>query len=178
MEGAGGSGGRGHDAREQRQGAAIARQLAQVLRKSTTQLAQLQPHRAPSVQSSPGTPALAACAVQNSPCTPLLTACAVQNSPRSPEMAQLGAFSACRESFVPLWLAQHRAGRILYRTQGRDRASQHNNTPGTTGVKAPEGAEGAGGTGRRRRERRDRRARAGFEARGLTAVPGGRAWSR
>ena len=59
-----------------------------------------------------------------------------------PEMAQLGAFSACRESFVPLWLAQHRAGRILYRTQGRDRASQHNNTPGTTGVKAPEGAEG------------------------------------
>ena len=48
-----------------------------------------------------------------------------------------------RESFVPLWLAQHRAGRILYRMRGRDRASQHNNTPGTTGVKAPEGPEGS-----------------------------------
>ena len=37
-----------------------------------------------------------------------------------------------------------RAGRILYRTRGRDRASQHN-TPGTTGL---ENAGGAGGPGR------------------------------
>ena len=121
--------GPGRGARGRRQGAAIARQLAQGLRKSTTQLAQLQPHRAPSVQ--------------NSPRTPLLTACAVQNSPCSPEMARFGAFSACRESFVPLWLAQHRAGRILYRMRGGDGARQHNNTPGTTGVKAPEGPEGS-----------------------------------
>ena len=60
-------------------------------------------------------------------------------------MARFGAFSACRESFVPLWLAQHRAGRILYRMRGGDGARQHNNTPGTTGVKAPEGPEGLEG---------------------------------
>ena len=64
----------------------------------------------------------------------------VQNSPCSPEMAQFGAIYACRESFVSLCSAKHRAGRVLYRTRGRYRASQHNNTPGPTGVKrkAPE----------------------------------------
>ena len=144
----------GRSAGGRRQGTAIAHQLAQGLRKSTTQLAQQQPHRAPSVQNSPRTPLLTACAVQNSPrtplltacpvqnspCTPLLTACPVQNSPCSPEMAQFGAFSACRESFIPFSPPRGQAGRILYRTQGRDRASQHNNTPGTTGMKqkAPE----------------------------------------
>ena len=56
-------------AREQRQGAAIARQLAQGLHQSTTQLAQQQPHRAPWVQNSPCSPALAAYPVQNSPST-------------------------------------------------------------------------------------------------------------
>ena len=157
MEGIGGPGEPSRSAREQRQGAAIACQLARGPRLGTTLFTQQEPRRVPSGQNSPRTPALAACPVQNSPSTPTLATYPVQNSPRSPEMAQLGAFSACRESFVPLWLAQHRAGRILYRTQGRDRASQHNNTPGTTGVKAPEGAEGAGGTGRRRRERRNRR---------------------
>ena len=105
----------GRSAREQRQGAAIARLLARGLRQSTTQLAQQEPHLAASGQNSPSTPALAAravqnsprspllaaCAVQNSPRTPTLTACAVQNSPRSPKMAQFGAVSACRESFVP-----------------------------------------------------------------------------
>ena len=68
------------------------------------------------VQNSPSTPPRTACAVQNSPSTPLPTACAVQNSPStsltaplpvenspcSPEMARFGAFSICRESFVPL----------------------------------------------------------------------------
>ena len=105
----------GRSAREQRQGAAIARQLAQGLHQSTTLFAQQQPRRAPSgqnspstpalaaraVQNSPRTPALAACPVQNSPRTPTLAACPVQNSPRSPKMAQFGAVSACRESFVP-----------------------------------------------------------------------------
>ena len=105
----------GRSAREQRQGAAIARQLAQGLHQSTTLFAQQQPRRAPPVQNSPSTPALTAfpvqnspstsrtalLPVQNSPSTPPHAACAVQNSPRSPEMAQFGAFSACRESFVP-----------------------------------------------------------------------------
>ena len=130
----------GRSAHEQRQGAAIARLLARGLRQSTALFAQQQPHLAASVQNSPCTPALAACAVQNSPRTPLLTACPVQNSPCSPEMAQFRACSACRESFIPFSPPRSQAGRILYRTQGRDRASQHNNTPGTTGMKqkAPE----------------------------------------
>ena len=59
-------------------------------------------------------------------------------------MAQFGAIYACRESFVPLSPPRSRAGRILYRTQGRDRASQHNSTPGPTGL---EDAGGSGGTG-------------------------------
>ena len=116
----------GRSAHEQRQGAAIARLLARGLRQSTALFAQQQPHLAASVQNSPCTPALAACAVQNSPC--------------SPEMAQLGAFSACRESFIPFSPPRSPAGRVLYRTRGRDRASQHNSTPGPTGMerKTPE----------------------------------------
>ena len=96
----------GRDAREQRQGAAIARQ---------------QPRRAASVQNSPCTPAFTACPgqnspstsstaplpVQNSPRTPTLTACPGQNSPCTPKMARFGAIYACGESFVPLWSAQH-----------------------------------------------------------------------
>ena len=141
-------GGHGRSAREQRQGGATTRHPARGLRQSTTQLAQQQTHQAPSVQNSPRSPLLTACAVQNSPCTPALAACAVQNSPCSPEMAQFGAFSACRESFVPLWLAQHRAGRILYRTRGRDGASHDSTT-------RPTSAEGTGGPGRGARGQRD-----------------------
>ena len=179
MEGTGEHGGPGRGARGRRQGAAIARQLAQGLRKSTTQLAQLQPHRAPPVQNSPSTPTLATYPVQNSPGTPTLATYPVQNSPRTPEMAQFGTFYARRESFVPLSPPRSRAGRVLYRTRGRDRAS-HDSTTGPTSVEGTGGAEGGGGTGRYRRVRRDRRARAGFEARGLTAAPAGRAraWSR
>ena len=116
----------GRSAHEQRQGAAIARLLARGLRQSTALFAQQQPHLAASVQNSPCTPALAACAVQNSPC--------------SPEMAQFGAFSACRESFIPFSPPRSPAGRVLYRTRGRDRASQHNSAPGPTGMerKTPE----------------------------------------
>ena len=131
LENAGGPGRPGRSAREQR-GAAIARQLAPGLRQSTTLFAQQQPRRAPSVQNSPCTPALTACPVQNSPSTPALTACAVQNSPSTPEMAQFGAFSACRESFIPLWLAQHQAGRILYRMRGRVGASHDSTTRPTS----------------------------------------------
>ena len=130
MEGAGGSGEPSRSAREQRQGAAIARQLARELRQSTTLFAQQEPRRATSGQ--------------NSPSTPPLTAFPGQNSPSTPEMAQFGAIYACRESFVPLSPPRSRAGRILYRTQGRDRASQHNSTPGPTGL---EDAGGSGGTG-------------------------------
>ena len=61
-------------------------------------------------------------------------------------MARFGAFSACRESFVPLWLAQHRAGRILYRMRGGDGARQHNSTPGATGMEGTGGSGGIGGT--------------------------------
>ena len=125
MEGAGGSGEPSRSAREQRQGAAIARQLARELRQSTTLFAQQEPRRATSGQ--------------NSPSTPPLTAFPGQNSPSTPEMAQFGAIYACRESFVPFSPPRSQAGRVLYRTQGRDRASQHNSTPGATGVewKAP-----------------------------------------
>ena len=102
----------GRSAHEQRQGAAIARLLARGLRQSTALFAQQQPHLAASVQ----------------------------NSPCSPEMAQFGAFSACRESFIPFSPPRSPAGRVLYRTRGRDRASQHNSTPGPTGMerKTPE----------------------------------------
>ena len=92
-------------------------------------------------QISPSTSRTAQLPVQNSPSTPPRTACAVQNSPCSPEMAQFGAIYACRESFVPFSPPRSQAGRILYRTRGRDGASQHNRTPGPTCV------EGAGGTG-------------------------------
>ena len=153
MEGAGGSGEPSRSAREQRQGAAIARQLARGLRLGTTLFTQQEPRRATSVQNSPSTPLLTACAVQNSPSTsctaplpvqnsprtPTLTACPGQNSPSTPEMAQFGAIYACRESFVPLSPPRSRAGRILYRTRGRVGAS-HDTTTGTTS------AEGTGAT--------------------------------
>ena len=103
-----------------------------------TNLAQQEPRRAASVQNSPSTSRTAPLPVQNSPSTPLPTACAVQNSPSSPEMARFGAFSACRESFVPLSPPRSCAGRILYRTAELGLA---NRTPGPTRV------EGAGGTG-------------------------------
>ena len=102
-------GGPGRDAHEQRQGAAITRQPARGLRQSTTQLAQQQTHQAPPVQNSPSTSCTAPLPVQNSPC--------------SPEMAQFGAYSACRESFVPFSPPRSQAGRILYRTRGRVGAS-------------------------------------------------------
>ena len=66
-----------------------------------TNLAQQEPRRAASVQNSPSTPPLTACPVQNSPSTSRTAPLPVQNSPCSPEMAQFGAFYACRESFVP-----------------------------------------------------------------------------
>ena len=54
-----------------------------------------------------------------------------------------------RESNVPFSPPRGRAGQTVYRTRGRDQASQHNNTPGPTGVKRAEGAgaprRGAGG---------------------------------
>ena len=148
-----GAGEPGRSAREQRQGAAIARLLARGLRQSTTPLAQQEPHLAASGQ--------------NSPCSPLLAACAVQNSPRSPKMAQFGMFCPHRESFVPLCSTKHQAGRILYRTRGRVTAS-HDSTPGPTSA---EGTGGSGGVWRARRVRRVRRARAGLEPQEPTTVP-------
>mgnify|MGYP001748941154 CR=1 FL=1 len=91
--------------------------------------------------------------VQNSPSTSRAALLPVQNSPCSPEMAQFGAFSTCRESFVPFSPPRSRAGRILYRTRGRDRVSQHNRTPCPTCV---EGAGGTGGYGRIRGDAQSR----------------------
>ena len=113
------------------------------------------PSGATAKQISPSTSRTAQLPVQNSPSTPPRTACARQNSPCTPEMARFGAFSTCRESFVPLSPPRSQAGRILYRTQGRDEARQHNSTPGPTGV---EGTGGSGGHGRASR-------------RGLAAAP-------
>ena len=56
MEGAGGSGEPSRSAREQRQGAAIARQLARELRQSTTLFAQQEPRRATSGKTLPAHP--------------------------------------------------------------------------------------------------------------------------
>ena len=133
---------------------------------STSRTAQLPVENSPSTpprtacagQNSPCTPALAACAGQNSPCTPALAAFPVQNSPCTPEMAQFGAFYACRESFIPLSPPRSQAGRILYRTQGRDEARQHNSTPGPTCVEGAggTGVEGTGGTGGHGRASRHR----------------------
>ena len=58
-------------------------------------------------------------------------------------MAQFGAFSACRESFIPLWLAQHQAGRILYRMRGRVGAS-HDSTTRPTSAEDTRGVAGPG----------------------------------
>ena len=145
MEGAGGSGEPSRGAREQRQGAAIARQLARELRQSTTLFAQQEPHLAASGQNSPSTSRTAPLPVQNSPRTSRAAPLPVQNSPSSPKMARFGTFSTCRESFIPLPPPRSQAGRILYRTRGRDRAGQHNSTPGPTGAEGTGGSGGSGG---------------------------------
>ena len=80
-----------------------------------TNFAQQEPRSAASVQNSPSTSRTAPLPVQNSPC--------------SPEMARFGAFSACRESFVPFSPPRSRAGRVLYRTRGRDGARQQDTRP-------------------------------------------------
>ena len=80
-----------------------------------TNFAQQEPRSAASVQNSPSTSRTALLPVQNSPC--------------SPEMARFGAFSACRESFVPFSPPRSRAGRVLYRTRGRDGARQQDTRP-------------------------------------------------
>ena len=103
-----------------------------------TNLAQQEPRRAASVQNSPSTSLTAPLPVENSPSTSRTAPLPVQNSPCSPEMARFGAFSTCRESFVPLSPPRSCAGRILYRTAELGLA---NRTPGPTRV------EGAGGTG-------------------------------
>ena len=99
-------------------------------RHGETNFAHQEPRRAASVQNSPSTSRTALLPVQNSPC--------------SPEMARFGAFSACRESFVPFSPPRSQAGRILYRTRGRVGAS-HDSTP------SPTSAEGTGGRRRNRR---------------------------
>ena len=90
---------------------------------------------------------------QNSPSTSRAAPLPVQNSPCSPEMARFGAIYACGESFVPFSPPRSRAGRILYRTRGRDGARQHNRTPGPTCV---EDVGGTGGYGRIRGDAQSR----------------------
>ena len=123
------------------------------------------------VQNSPSTRRYTPLAVQNSPSTRRYTPLAVQNSPNnhrrtpsavqnSPSARKNGCFCPkclSRENFVPLAEYRSRAGRILYRTQGRDGAS-HDSTPGPTCVEGAggTGVEGTGGTGGHGRASRHR----------------------
>ena len=95
-------------------------------------------------QNSPSTSRAGPLPVQNSPGTPLLAACAVQNSPCSPEMARCGAFSACRESFIP-FPPTKKPSREKFVPNARQRSSDP--TQEHTRPRA-EGAGGSGGPGR------------------------------
>ena len=72
------------------------------------------------VQSSPSTSRTAPLPVQNSPSTSRTAPLPVQNSPCSPEMAQYGAFSTCRESFIPFSPPRSQAGRVMYRSHHQE----------------------------------------------------------
>ena len=112
-------------------------------RMSGTKLALLTPsHRMSGTKLALHTPSHRMCGIK--------LALLAQNGP-------IGAFYARRANFIPLSPARNRAGRTLYRIQGKDGAS-HNSTPG------PTAAEGAGGTGRPGHKARGR-------WRGLTAMP-------
>ena len=144
MEGASGPEEPSRSAHEQRQGAAIARQLARGLRLGTTLFTQQEPRRATSVQNSPSTPLLTACAVQNSPRTPASPPFRYKTLPARPLSPPFRDKTLPAHPKWPNLAQSTHAGRVLYRTQGRDRASQHNSTPGPTGL---EDAGGSGGTG-------------------------------
>ena len=73
---------------------------------SDTKLSQHTPSHRMAVQSSPSTSSTAPLPVQNSPC--------------SPEMAQYGAFSTCRESFIPFSPPRSQAGRVMYRSHHQE----------------------------------------------------------
>ena len=139
MEGAGGSGEPSRGAREQRQGAAIARQLARELRQSTTLFAQQEPRRATSGQNSPSTPPLTACPGQNSPRTPASPPFRYKTLPARPLSPHVRYKTLPAHPKWPNLAQSTHAGRVLYRTRGRVGAS-HDTTTGTTS------AEGTGAT--------------------------------
>ena len=87
---------------------------------SDTKLSQHTPSHRMAVQSSPSTSRTAPLPVQNSPSTSRTAPLPVQNSPCSPEMAQYGAFSTCRESFIPFSPPRSQAGRVMYRSHHQE----------------------------------------------------------
>ena len=89
-----------------------------------TKLSQLAAQRATPVQNSPSS--------QPSRVEP------VQNSPCSPKMAHFSTFYASRENFIPLSPPTRRAGRTLYRIQGRCR---HKTPPARATIETMIGSE-------------------------------------
>ena len=77
------------------------------------------PHRISGTKLSQHTPSHRM-AVQSSPSTSRTAPLPVQNSPCSPEMAQYGAFSTCRESFIPFSPPRSQAGRVMYRSHHQE----------------------------------------------------------
>ena len=141
MEGAGGARAPGCGARERRRGAAIAHQLAQELRQSTTLFAQQESRRAAAgTKLSPQPPSHRmrgtkfALLARNGPIWHVLPA-------QGEFCTALVSKTPSRENFVPVSPPRIHAGRTLYRTQGTNRAN-HNSTPRTTGVERTSGTTG------------------------------------
>ena len=92
-------------------------------------------------QISPSTSRAAPLPVQNSPSTPLAPHVRDKTLPARPPSPHFRYKTLPAHPKWPNLAQSTHAGRVLYRTRGRDGASQHNRTPGPTCV------EGAGGTG-------------------------------
>ena len=120
MEGAGGSGEPSRSAREQRQGAAIARQLARELRQSTTLFAQQEPRRDTSVQNSPSTSRTAPLPVQNSPRTPASPPFRYKTLPAHPLSPHVRYKTLPAHPKWPNLAQSTHAGRVLYRSHHQE----------------------------------------------------------
>ena len=120
MEGTGGSGEPSRSAREQRQGAAIARQLARGPRQSTTLFAQQEPRRATSGQNSPSTPPLTAFPGQNSPRTPASPPFRYKTLPARPLSPHVRYKTLPAHPKWPNLAQSTHAGRVLYRSHHQE----------------------------------------------------------
>ena len=120
MEGAGGPRGPGRSAREKRQGAAIARQLARELHQGTTLFAQQQPRWAPSVQDSPSTSHTAPLSVQNSPRTPASPPFRDKTLPARPLSPHVRYKTLPARPKWPNLAQSTHAGRVLYRSHHQE----------------------------------------------------------